>query len=72
MVGAVRELEVIVEVFASEHHAGKAVVIVEARQYRQIEAVAIHAFGAGEVVDRAGNAQMGVQDDLDGKWLAGQ
>lgn len=70
MIRAVREFEVIVETVTSEHHAGKAVVIVETREDRQVEGVAIHALGAGEVADRAGNTQMGVQDDLGEEWRA--
>ena len=61
---AVRELEVVVEPFASEHDAGEAVVIVEAREYRQFERVAVHALGSGEIGDGAGDAQMGVHNDV--------
>jgi hypothetical protein len=61
---AVRELEVVVEPFASEHDAGEAVVIGEAREYRQFERVAVYTFGSGEVGDGAGNAQVGVHDDV--------
>ncbi|GLZ67820.1 hypothetical protein Bcon01_08650 [Burkholderia contaminans] len=67
-----REFEVIVEAVAPEHHAGKSVVIFKAREDGQLEGVAIHALGTGEVADRAGNAQMGVQDGLGGEWRAGQ
>ncbi|MBY4766887.1 hypothetical protein K6W39_06710 [Burkholderia ambifaria] len=54
-----RELEVVVEPFASEHDTGEAVVIGEAREYRQFEPVAVHALGSGEIGDGAGDAPVG-------------
>nr|WP_244108336.1 hypothetical protein [Burkholderia anthina] len=63
-----REFEVVVEAFTAEHHAGEAVVIVEAREHRQFERVAVHALGSGQVDDGAGNAQVGVHEGLGRAW----
>ncbi|EDT41019.1 hypothetical protein [Burkholderia ambifaria] len=37
---------------------------VEAREYRQFERRAVHALGSGEIGDGAGDARLGVHDDV--------